>query len=151
MQVNVDVGDEITFDELRSRYDALYLALGAHTDKKTGIEGEDAEGVMSAVEMLREIGDDHMPDFRGKEIVVIGGGNVAMDVCRSAVRLGARKVSCVYRRRQEDMTALPEEVRGRGRRGRGAGHIAGPRAHRDERAGPCGRALDAAADHRRDG
>lgn len=97
-KVNVDIGDEITFDELRSRYDALYLALGAHTDKKTGIEGEDAEGVMSAVEMLREIGDDHMPDFRGKEIVVIGGGNVAMDVCRSAVRLGARKVSCVYRR-----------------------------------------------------
>ena len=110
-KVNVDIGDEITFDELRSRYDALYLALGAHTDKKTGIEGEDAEGVMSAVEMLREIGDDHMPDFRGKEIVVIGGGNVAMDVCRSAVRLGARKVSCVYRRR-EDMTALPEEVEG---------------------------------------
>ena len=111
-KVNVDIGDEITFDELRSRYDALYLALGAHTDKKTGIEGEDAEGVMSAVEMLREIGDDHMPDFRGKEIVVIGGGNVAMDVCRSAVRLGARKVSCVYRRRREDMTALPEEVEG---------------------------------------
>ncbi len=111
-KVNVDIGDEITFDELRGQYDALYLALGAHTDKKTGIEGEDAEGVISAVEMLREIGDDHMPDFRGKEIVVIGGGNVAMDVCRSAVRLGARKVSCVYRRRREDMTALPEEVEG---------------------------------------
>ena len=111
-KVNVDIGDEITFDELRSRYDALYLALGAHTDKKTGIEGEDAEGVISAVEMLREIGDDYMPDFRNKDIVVIGGGNVAMDVCRSAVRLGARKVSCVYRRRQEDMTALPEEVEG---------------------------------------
>ena len=111
-KVNVDVGNEIAFDELRGQYDALYLALGAHTDKKTGIEGEDAEGVMSAVEMLREIGDDHMPDFRGKEIVVIGGGNVAMDVCRSAVRLGARKVSCVYRRRQKDMTALPEEVEG---------------------------------------
>ena len=58
------------------------------------------------------VGDDHMPDFRNKDIVVIGGGNVAMDVCRSAVRLGARKVSCVYRRRQEDMTALPEEVEG---------------------------------------
>mgnify|MGYP000806146009 CR=1 FL=1 len=111
-KVNVDIGDEITFDELRGQYDALYLALGAHTDKKTGIEGEDAEGVISAVEMLREIGDDYMPDFRNKDIVVIGGGNVAMDVCRSAVRLGARKVSCVYRRRQEDMTALPEEVEG---------------------------------------
>ena len=112
VKLNVDIGDGITFDELRGQYDSLYLALGAHTDKKTGIEGEDAEGVMSAVEMLREIGDDHMPDFRNKEIVVIGGGNVAMDVSRSAVRLGARKVSCVYRRRQADMTALPEEVEG---------------------------------------
>ena len=110
VHVNVDVGNDVTFDELRQQNDALYIALGAHTDKKTGIEGEDAEGVISAVEMLREIGDDHMPDFRNKDIVVIGGGNVAMDVCRSAVRLGARKVSCVYRRRQEDMTALPEEV-----------------------------------------
>ena len=103
---------DMTFDELRQQNDALYIALGAHTDKKTGIEGEDADGVISAVEMLREIGDDYMPDFRNKDIVVIGGGNVAMDVCRSAVRLGARKVSCVYRRRQEDMTALPEEVEG---------------------------------------
>jgi NADPH-dependent glutamate synthase beta subunit-like oxidoreductase len=112
VHVNVNVGDDVTFDELRQQNDALYIALGAHTDKKTGIEGEDADGVISAVEMLREIGDDHMPDFRNKDIVVIGGGNVAMDVCRSAVRLGARKVSCVYRRRQEDMTALPEEVEG---------------------------------------
>ena len=112
VHVNVNVGDDVTFDELRQQNDALYIALGAHTDKKTGIEGEDAGGVISAVEMLREIGDDHMPDFRNKDVVVIGGGNVAMDVCRSAVRLGARKVSCVYRRRQEDMTALPEEVEG---------------------------------------
>ena len=112
VKLNVNVGTDITFDELRRRHDALYVAIGAHTDKKTGIEGEDAEGVTSAVEMLRAIGDGNMPDFRGKTIVVIGGGNVAMDVCRSAVRLGARSVKCVYRRRKEDMTALPEEVEG---------------------------------------
>ena len=91
---------------------ASLLSVGIDAKVNVDIGDEDAEGVMSAVEMLREIGDDHMPDFRGKEIVVIGGGNVAMDVCRSAVRLGARKVSCVYRRRREDMTALPEEVEG---------------------------------------
>ncbi len=108
----VDVGTEITFDALRKQYDALYIAIGAHTDKKTGIEGEDAEGVISAVELLRGIGDDEYPDFTGKNVVVIGGGNVAMDVCRSSVRLGARSVSCVYRRRQADMTALAEEVEG---------------------------------------
>ena len=71
VHVNVNVGDDVTFDELRQQNDALYIALGAHTDKKTGIEGEDAGGVISAVEMLREIGDDHMPDFRNKDIVIL--------------------------------------------------------------------------------
>ena len=112
VKTGITVGSDVSFDELKNKYDALYIAIGAHTDKKTGIEGENSEGVMSAVEMLRAIGDDSLPDFTGKEIVVIGGGNVAMDVCRSSVRLGARKVSCVYRRRQADMTALPEEVEG---------------------------------------
>ena len=112
VKTGITVGSDVSFDELKKKYDALYIAIGAHTDKKTGIDGENSEGVMSAVEMLRAIGDDSLPDFTGKEIVVIGGGNVAMDVCRSSVRLGARKVSCVYRRRQADMTALPEEVEG---------------------------------------
>ena len=67
---------------------------------------------MSAVELLRRIGDDDMPDFTGQNVAVIGGGNVAMDVTRSAIRLGAAKVTCVYRRRQEDMTAQQEEVEG---------------------------------------
>lgn len=111
-KTDVNVGEEVEFSKLAEEYDALYIAIGAHTDKKTGIEGEDSEGVMSAVEMLRAIGDDNMPDFTGKEVVVIGGGNVAMDVCRSSVRLGAKKVSCVYRRHQNDMTALNEEIVG---------------------------------------
>ena len=64
------------------------------------------------MELLRQIGDGDLPDFHGKQVVVIGGGNVAMDVTRSSIRLGADKVTCVYRRRQEDMTALPEEVEG---------------------------------------
>ena len=112
VHTEVTVGKDISFEQLHKDYDCLYVAIGAHTDKKTGIPGEDSKNVMSAVEMLRAIGDDVMPDFTGKRVVVIGGGNVAMDVCRSAVRLGARKVSCVYRRRREDMTALPEEVEG---------------------------------------
>ena len=56
-----------------------------------GIEGEDSIGVISAVEMLGKIGDDEMPDFTGQNVVVVGGGNVAMDVTRSAIRLGARR------------------------------------------------------------
>lgn len=112
VHTGVNVGKDVTFDELRKKNDCLYISIGAHTDKKTGIEGEDSVGVISAVEMLRNIGDENMPDFTGKNIVVIGGGNVAMDCTRSAVRLGADKVTCVYRRRQEDMTAQAEEVEG---------------------------------------
>ena len=112
VHTGVDVGADVTFDELKQQYDSLYLSIGAHTDKKTGIEGEDSLGVVSAVELLRHIGDDEMPDFSGQNVVVIGGGNVAMDVTRSAIRLGADKVTCVYRRRQEDMTAQAEEVEG---------------------------------------
>ena len=109
---DVTVGVDLWVEELQKEYDCLYIAIGAHQDKKVGIPGEDSKNVMSAVEMLRSIGDDVMPDFTGKRVVVIGGGNVAMDVTRSSIRLGAEKVTCVYRRRIEDMTALPDEVTG---------------------------------------
>ena len=112
VHTEVTVGKDISFEQLHEDYDCLYVAIGAHTDKKTGIPGEDSKHVMSAVEMLRSIGDDVMPDFTGKRVVVIGGGNVAMDVTRSSIRLGAEKVTCVYRRRVEDMTALPDEITG---------------------------------------
>lgn len=112
VKTNFEVGRDISYKELRDQFDAIYISIGAHTDKKARIPGEDSKGVISAVDMLRGIGDNNMPDFTGKRVVVIGGGNVAMDVTRTSVRLGAEKVSCVYRRRQEDMTALPEEVEG---------------------------------------
>ena len=110
---NISVGKDISFDDITKEYDATYISIGAHADKKIGIEGEDAKsGITSAVEMLRAIGDGDMPDYTGKKVIVIGGGNVAMDVARSSIRLGASKVSIVYRRRKADMTALEEEVEG---------------------------------------
>lgn len=110
---NISVGKDISFDDITDEYDATYISIGAHADKKMGIEGEDARsGIISAVEMLRAIGDGGMPDYTGKRVIVIGGGNVAMDVARSSIRLGASKVSIVYRRRKADMTALEEEVVG---------------------------------------
>ncbi len=112
VKTGVDIGKDVTMEQLKAEYDAVYIAIGAHTDRKAGLPGEDSGHVTSAVEMLRGIGDYQMPDFTGKKIVVVGGGNVAMDVNRSAIRLGAEKVTCVYRRRQADMTALPEEVEG---------------------------------------
>lgn len=108
----VDIGRDITMRELSEKYDAIYLAIGAQTDKKVGIPGEEGVNVISAVEMLRNIGDEHMPDFQNQRVVVIGGGNVAMDVARSAKRANAAYVGIAYRRRKEDMTALPEEVEG---------------------------------------
>lgn len=115
VHTSVTVGNEedtVSFEQLRRDYDAVYIAIGAHTDKKIGIDGEDSEGVISAVEMLRGIGDENPPDFKDKRVIVVGGGNVAMDCTRSAIRLGAKSVGIAYRRRQEDMTALPEEVEG---------------------------------------
>ena len=110
---NISVGKDISFDDITKEYDATYISIGAHADKKIGIEGEDAKsGITSAVEMLRAIGDGDMPDYTGKKVIVIGGGNVSMDAVRTAKRLGASKVSIVYRRRKADMTALEEEVEG---------------------------------------
>ncbi len=111
-KTGVVFGKDINFADIKDEYDCVYIAIGAHQDKKVGIEGEDSKNVMSAVEMLRSIGDDVYPDFSGKKVVVIGGGNVAMDVTRSSIRLGAEKVTCVYRRRVDDMTALPDEITG---------------------------------------
>lgn len=112
VHTEVDIGKDITMLELDTMYDALYLAIGAQTDKKVGIPGEDGINVISAVTMLREIGDNIMPDFSGKRVIVIGGGNVAMDVARSSIRAKADMVGIAYRRRKEDMTALPDEIDG---------------------------------------
>jgi NADPH-dependent glutamate synthase beta subunit-like oxidoreductase len=108
----ITVGKDLSIIDLKAKFDAIYIAIGAHINKKIGLEGQEAEGVVSAVEILRQIGDDEYPEFEGKSIAVIGGGNVAIDVARSAVRLGAKKVSIVYRRRKVDMPAMKEEVEG---------------------------------------
>lgn len=112
VKTNFDVDDEKNIQTIQEEFDAVYIGIGAHTHKEMGIEGEYSKGVIAAVEMLRGIGDDAMPDFKNKSVVVIGGGNVAMDVARTAKRLGASEVNIVYRRRRDDMTALSEEIEG---------------------------------------
>lgn len=106
------IGQDITIQELRAEYDAVLITIGASTDKKLGLEGENADGVLSAVQFLRAVGKNEIPDLSGQEVAVIGGGNVSMDAVRTAVRLGAKKVSIVYRRRTADMTALADEIEG---------------------------------------
>lgn len=108
----VEIGKDVTFTEIQEKFDSVYIAIGAHSYKKMRIPGEDAEGVISAVQFLRLMGDDEPMDIRGKRVVVVGGGNVAMDASRTAIRLGASEVHVVYRRREQDMTALHTEVEG---------------------------------------
>ena len=112
INTGVEIGRDITIPKLKEDFDCIYIAIGAHTDKKIGIDGEDKRGVISAVEMLRGIGDNSLPDFTRKRVVVVGGGNVAMDCARTAIRANAEKVSIIYRRQEKDMTASPVEVRG---------------------------------------
>ncbi|MDO4615450.1 MAG: NAD(P)-binding protein [Lachnospiraceae bacterium] len=110
VHTNVVVGKDIPFGTIEKESDAVYLSIGAHNDKKLHIEGEDSKNVIAAVQMLRDIGEGKGPDLSGKRVCVIGGGNVSMDACRSALRLGASSVTCFYRRRVTDMTALREEI-----------------------------------------
>ena len=107
-----DIGKDISLAELKEQYDAVLISIGASTDKKMGLEGEDADGVISAVQVLRNVALGQEERLDGQEVAVIGGGNVSMDAVRTAVRLGAKKVSILYRRRVADMTALPDEIQG---------------------------------------
>jgi len=110
VHTGVSIGKDLSIEDICGSFDAVYLSIGAHADKKLGLEGEDAQNVISAVALLRGIGEGNIPDFTGKRVCVIGGGNVSMDATRTARRLGAESVTCVYRRRVEDMTALSEEI-----------------------------------------
>lgn len=106
------IGKDYSIVDLKEKYDAVLITIGASTDKKLGLEGEDAKGVISAVQFLRNVGYGTQESLEGKEVAVIGGGNVSMDAVRTSVRFGAKKVSIVYRRRVADMTALPDEISG---------------------------------------
>lgn len=109
---NVRIGDDITIQQLQDEYDSVLITIGASGAKKIGLEHEDNPDVISAVQFLREASMGSLPSLNGQTVVVVGGGNVAMDAVRTAVRLGADKVSAVYRRRTADMTALQAEIEG---------------------------------------
>lgn len=117
IECNVIVGRTMTIEELRKEYDAVYIATGAGTPKFAGVPGTNLNGVFSASEYLTRINLMHgyeFPNFdtptrKSKNVFVIGGGNVAMDAARSALRLGAESVTVVYRRSLEELPARIEE------------------------------------------
>ncbi len=110
IKANTPLGPQMTLDDLFDRgYKAVYLALGAHKGIELGIPGERAEGVRQGVDFLREMNLTGKAPI-GERVAVIGGGNVAIDVARSAVRLGAKEVTIIYRRTRAEMPAWAEEV-----------------------------------------
>lgn len=109
-KTGVEVGKDVTLDELRGNgYEAFHLAIGAQKGRKIGIEGENYEGVVSGVEFLSRINQNEKESISGK-VVVIGGGNVAIDVARVAVRAGGNNVSMFCLENREQMPALDEEI-----------------------------------------
>jgi heterodisulfide reductase subunit A-like polyferredoxin len=110
IKTNSPIGPHLTLDDLfRQGYQAIFLAVGAHQDQKLGIPGEENSNVIPGVVFLRKANLGQEVEV-GERVAVIGGGNVAVDSARSALRLGAKEVTIIYRRSREEMPAYEEDV-----------------------------------------
>jgi len=109
IRTNTPIGEDLTLDDLRQQYDAVFISVGAHKNKKLTVPGEDLEGVLSGVSLLRDLNLSKGVKLGGN-VAVIGGGNVAVDAARSALRLGAEKASILYRRSRAEMPANEWEI-----------------------------------------
>ncbi len=103
------IGKELNLESLRKKYDAVYIAAGAHKVERLGIPGEDLQGVVHGVTFMRMVNLDKNPKI-GSRVAVVGGGNTAMDSARSSFRLGAKEVFILYRRTREEMPVDPREL-----------------------------------------
>jgi len=109
--VNKQLGKNLTFDSLRrGNYKAVFISTGAQKSRKLGTEGENLDGVVQALEFLRDVNTDKTICV-GERVAVVGGGNVAVDAARTALRLGAKEAHILYRRSREEMPANPFEVK----------------------------------------
>jgi len=117
--LNTEIGRDITFNEILDKYDAVFLGLGTYTAMKGGMPGEEAAGVYRALDYLigntkalldMPAGEHGFTDLKNKNVVVLGGGDTAMDCVRTAVRQGANEVFCLYRRDRENMPGSQREV-----------------------------------------
>ena len=106
---DIKVGTDVTLEKLREQFDAILVAVGAWKSTGIGCEGDKLEGVLGGIDMLREVNLGGRPDL-GKNVAVVGGGNVAMDACRTAVRLGAENVYVIYRRTRAEAPAEDLEI-----------------------------------------
>jgi glutamate synthase (NADPH/NADH) small chain len=118
LHVNTHVGKDISFDEVAHNHDAIFLAIGAEASRKANIANENATGVFSAIDFLRAIQKklfnesyDKKYEVKGKHVVVVGGGDTAMDCLRSSIREGAKSVTCLYRRDKFNMPGSKKEFK----------------------------------------
>lgn len=109
MKNNFRIGRDVTFEEFKNSYDAVVLAIGAWESMPIGCPGEELDGVMGGIDFLRQVAMGEKPAI-GDQVAVVGGGNTAMDACRTAVRLGAKEVYVVYRRTEAEMPAEQLEI-----------------------------------------
>jgi formate dehydrogenase major subunit len=108
---NQKLGDNISYRELKSKYDATVLTIGSQKGTGVGCEGDDAGNVYSGIDFLKNMEmTGQRYDFRGKTVAVVGGGNTAMDCCRTSIRCKADKVYVIYRRTEKEMPANPIEI-----------------------------------------
>jgi formate dehydrogenase major subunit len=108
---NQSLGNNLKYKEIQDKYDAMILCIGSQRGTLIGAEGEDADGVYSGIDFLRNMETTGQRyDFKGKKVVVVGGGNTAMDCCRSSLRCGSTNVKVVYRRTEKEMPANPIEI-----------------------------------------
>lgn len=108
VKYNMELGKNIDLEDLKSKYDAVFIAIGANKSSKMNIDGEELKGVYGGNELLEY---KNYPDFNGKSVAVIGGGNVAMDASRTIKKLGADHVYVIYRRAEEQMPAEEKEIK----------------------------------------
>lgn len=112
MRYGVELGKDITLDQVRKDFDAVFIGVGAHTSSPMGVDGENAgyRGFIPGVKYLLDVNNGEDPYPEGKKVVVVGGGNVAMDCVRSSFRIGKPDVHLVYRRTKKEMPADPVEI-----------------------------------------
>ncbi len=106
---NTRVGVDVSFESIRASHDAVYVALGAWTSSGLRCEGIDASGVIGGIELLQQVANNE-PITLGEKVAIVGGGNTAMDACRTALRLGAKEVYNIYRRTKAEMPAEEIEI-----------------------------------------
>ena len=107
VKYNQEIGKDFTLKDIENEYDAIFLSIGANCSSKMGVQGEDLKGVYGGNELLEY---NLHPDYKGKKVIVTGGGNVAMDCARTINKLGAKEVTVVYRRAEEQMPAEKKEI-----------------------------------------